>query len=278
MIEREQITSGSQPYFRQPELISMTGNHEILEHQSQLPVLPPAFPSTDGIKPDLQFKPEKMSVPEHSQDPVQQQMFDGIEEIELGEYEIVRPEFFAHIKEPAFTINVDKICVNAACVRLLPDAEFVQILINRNEKKLVLLPCDETEITGYRWAKTKNGRRYSTQRSGEPFVLTLCRIMDWNPDYRYKILGRLVNSKGKSLIAFDLSSYECFPKRSSDGGTKGAGRRTAFTAGDWDGKFGPKYAESRRSLQVETFNGFTLISIKGKEVEGKMLTDQNSAN
>ena len=27
-------------------------------------------------------------------------------------YEIVRPEFFAHIKEPALTVNVDKIGVN----------------------------------------------------------------------------------------------------------------------------------------------------------------------
>ena len=44
----------------------------------------------------------------------------GEEEIDLGEYEIVRPEFFAHIKEPALTINVDKMSVNTACVRLMP--------------------------------------------------------------------------------------------------------------------------------------------------------------
>lgn len=57
------------------------------------------------------------------------------EEIDLGEYEIVRPEFFAHIKEPALTVNVDKIGVNTACVRLMPDVEYVQILVNRKEKK-----------------------------------------------------------------------------------------------------------------------------------------------
>ena len=38
----------------------------------------------------------------------------GEDEIDLGEYEIVRPEFFAHIKEPALTVNVDKIGVNTA--------------------------------------------------------------------------------------------------------------------------------------------------------------------
>ena len=65
-----------------------------------------------------------------------QMTMTGEEEIDLSEYEIVRPEFFAHIKEPALTVNVDKIGVNTACVRLMPDVEYVQILINRKEKKL----------------------------------------------------------------------------------------------------------------------------------------------
>ena len=134
------------------------------------------------------------------------------EEIDLGEYEIVRPEFFAHIKEPALTVNVDKIGVNTACVRLMPDVEYVQILVNRKEKKLLLKPCDEIEITGYRWGRTKDGKRYPSQRTGELFVLTLCEIMDWNPDYRYKVLGKMVQANGKALIAFDLTSSECFPK------------------------------------------------------------------
>ena len=139
-----------------------------------------------------------------------QTAMSGEDEIDLGEYEIVRPEFFAHIKEPALTVNVDKIGVNAACVRLMPDVEYVQILVNRKEKKLLLKPCDEIEITGYRWGRTKAGKRYPSQRTGEPFVLTLCKIMDWNPDYRYKILGKMVRANGQALIAFDLTSSECF--------------------------------------------------------------------
>lgn len=81
------------------------------------------------------------------------------EEIDLSEYEIVRPEFFAHIKEPALTVNVDKIGVNTACVRLMPDVEYVQILVNRKEKKLLLKPCDEIEITGYRWGMAESRPR-----------------------------------------------------------------------------------------------------------------------
>ena len=88
----------------------------------------------------------------------------------------------------------------------------MQILVNRTEKKLLLKPCDEIEITGYRWGRTKNGKRYPSPRTGELFVLTLCELMDWNPDYRYKVLGKVVKAKGQAVIAFDLTSSECFPK------------------------------------------------------------------
>ena len=190
----------------------------------------------------------------------------GEDEIDLGEYEIVRPEFFAHIKEPALTVNVDKIGVNTACVRLMPDVEYVQILINRKEKKLLLKPCEETEITGYRWGRTKEGKRYPSQRTGEPFVLTLCKIMDWNPDYRYKVLGKMVRANGQALIAFELTSSECFPKVVNRDGKRVSSRQSIF-AEQWSGRFGPTYSESRRSLEVKTFDDYTVITVNGKRAE-----------
>ena len=192
----------------------------------------------------------------------------GEDEIDLGEYEIVRPEFFAHVKEPALTVNVDKIGVNAACVRLMPDVEYVQILVNSKEKKLLLKPCDEVEITGYRWGRTKDGKRYPSQRPGEPFVLTLCKILDWHPDYRYKVLGKMVQANGQALIAFDLTSSECFPKVVNRDGKRVSSRQSIF-AEQWSGRFGPTYSESRRSLEVKTFEDYTVITVNGKNAEVK---------
>ena len=123
----------------------------------------------------------------------EQMQIEGVEMVEninLDDYEIVSAEFFAQVREPAFTINVNKITANAACVRLLPEADYVKILVNQKEKKLVLKPCDELDISGYKWARMKDGRRYASQRTGEPFVLIICKLMGWNPDYRYKILGK----------------------------------------------------------------------------------------
>ena len=136
----------------------------------------------------------------------------------------------------------------------------MKMLIKRDEKKLVLKPCSEDDIYGYKWARTKDGKRYASQRTGEPFVLILCDIMNWNPDNRYKILGKRMYANGEAILVFDLTVAQCFKKAAHDLDGK-AGKRTALPAG-WNGKFGPTLGENRRTLQVDTFDGYTVWTIK----------------
>lgn len=187
------------------------------------------------------------------------------ENITLDEYEIVSPEFFAQVREPAFTINVNKITANAASVRLMPDVDYVKILVNQKEKKLVLKPTDEMDISGYRWARMKDGKRYASQRTGEAFVLLICKLMDWNPDYRYKIMGKKNKANGEDVLVFDLTVAQIFEKPAPGDGTK-ASKRAIMPAG-WNGSFGPKFGENKRTLQVDTFAGYTVFSVKGEESE-----------
>lgn len=186
------------------------------------------------------------------------------EETDLYNYEMVSGEFFAQIKEPAFTINVNKVYVNTAAVRLLPKVDYVKFMINRDEKKLVIKPCSEMDIQGYKWAKDKDGKRYPSHRTGEPFVQSLCMLMNWNPQFRYKISGKKNRAKGdgEEILVFDLTSYKCFEKEISEDGK--ISKRPVFPPG-WNGTFGPKYGESNRTLQVNTFDGYTVFSLKGKE-------------
>lgn len=209
-------------------------------------------------------EPEQQTLLEKEQNTGEQMQIVGIETIEnidLDDYEIVSAEFFAQVREPAFTINVNKITANAACVRMLPDVDYVKILVNQKEKKLVLKPCDELDISGYKWARMKDGRRYASQRTGEPFVLILCKLMGWNPDYRYKILGKKNKANGEDVLVFDLTVAQVFEKPAP--GEKGKGSRRSIMPAGWNGSFGPKFGENRRTLQVDTFSGYTVFSIKG---------------
>ena len=45
-------------------------------------------------------------------------------------FQVVRGEFFAHLNEPSFIFYRDFSSVNTACIRKLPDVEFIQVLVN----------------------------------------------------------------------------------------------------------------------------------------------------
>lgn len=73
-------------------------------------------------------------------------------------YQVVRGEFFAHTYEPSFTFNVNKVSVNTACIKKMPQTDFVQILVNPDEKKLAVHPCQEDEKDSFHWCSTTKKR------------------------------------------------------------------------------------------------------------------------
>ena len=96
---------------------------------------------------------------------------DELEDIQLDGFQFVRTEFFAHIHEPSFTFNDGKVGVNTACVRKLPSNEYIQILINKETKMLVIKPCDEYDLFSYQWGHTKNGKRFPRQVTARLFFM-----------------------------------------------------------------------------------------------------------
>jgi len=182
---------------------------------------------------------------------------------DLSGFQRIAAGFFAQTYEPALTINENKIGVNAAAARLFPDVDYMEILINTDERKVAFKPCDALNIFGYKWAKTKDGKRYATQRTGKPFVLCICEIMDWDPGNRYRILGKKLRSEtDEEILLFDLRAGQSFAKSSQ--GENGKKNRSTILTG-WNGVFGPNYGESQGSLHLDTFDGYTVFSIKGKQ-------------
>ena len=81
-----------------------------------------------------------------------------IPDFNFAGYQVVRGEFFAHIYEPSITFNNYKVGVNTACIKKLPEYDYVQILVNPEEKKLAVRPCKEDEKDSFRWCSNTNKR------------------------------------------------------------------------------------------------------------------------
>ena len=176
-------------------------------------------------------------------------------------FQVVRGEFFAHIFEPSFTFNDNKVSVNTACIKKLPDTDFVQILVNPEEKKLAIRPCAETEKDSFRWCSPNNKKRYPKQITCRVFFAKVISLMEWNNNYRYKLLGKLIRSSGELLFVFDLSTPEIFTKTIKTDGTLKSSRTPTYPE-DWKNQFGVPVEEHQNALQVNIFDGYAVFGIQ----------------
>ena len=178
-------------------------------------------------------------------------------------YQVVRGEFFAHLFEPSVTFNDEKVSVNTACINKLPDVDYVQFLVNPIEKKLAVKPCSEEMRDSFCWISEKQGRKRKPKMiSCRIFYAKVMNLMGWNPEYRYKILGKLIRTKTDLLFIFDLSSAETFGIRSNGNPTAS---RSAVYPEEWKNQFGIPVNEHQDTLQVNIFDDYAVFRISQDE-------------
>lgn len=178
-------------------------------------------------------------------------------------YQVVRGEFFAHIYEPSFTFNSNKVSVNTACIKKLSDVDYVQILVNPDEKHLAVRPCKEDEKDSFRWCSATS-KRSPKQITCRVFFAKVIALMGWNPNYRYKLLGKLIRSNDELLFVFDLTTPEIFMSTIKDDGKEKTSRTPTYPE-EWKNQFGVPIEEHQNSLQINIFDGYAVFGIHQNE-------------
>lgn len=190
-----------------------------------------------------------------------EEALDMGDDFDFGDFQVVRREFFAHLREPSLTFNKCRIYVNCASLAKFPNTDYMQVLINRQTKILALRPCREGERDAFPWCSYPKGKRKPKPITCKLFFAKIFTMMGWNPDFRYKLLGTVIHSKGEYLLAFDLSSTEVYQKIYAEGEKPKASRTPVFPSG-WQNQFGLPFYEHRQSMQVNIFDGYAIYAIK----------------
>ena len=149
--------------------------------------------------------------------PVGEDQIEEDDSFSLDKFQVVRREFFSHISEPSITFNNYKIGLNSACIKRLPQIDYIQFLVNRQTRKLAIRPCLESDLHSFQWCTNSGGKRKPRQVTGKIFFMKLFDMMGWNPNYRYKILGKLIRANGEYLFVFDLTSTEVYQRIVKEG-------------------------------------------------------------
>lgn len=217
----------------------------------------PAPPASDGFSPEKENSKSDEQVRECENSEV---AFDP--SFSYEGYQVVRGEYFAHINEPSITFNDYTISVNTACIRKAPHVEYVQLLIHPEQRKLVIRPCVEDEKDSFLWCNVNRKPKQITCRT---FFAKVVRFMEWNPNYRYKLIGKMIRSQDEYLFAFDMKATEIFQRliRNDENGkeVRTTIRRPVYPD-EWKDQFGMAVDEHRKSLQVNIFNGYAVFGIK----------------
>ena len=201
---------------------------------------------------------------------------EGDEILVLGEdfdfegFQVVRREFFAHLREPSCTFNNCKFSVNNACLQKFPNSDYAQVLVNREKKILALRPCAEGARDSFMWCSIQKGKRKPKAITCKLFYAKIVSLMGWNPDYRYKLLGKVIQANDEYLLAFDLTATEVYQKTFVEGEKPKTSRKPVFPA-EWQDQFGLPYSEHRQSLQINIFDDYAIFAVKenGEEDGGE---------
>ncbi len=198
--------------------------------------------------------------------PIGDEQIEEDDTFSLDKFQVVRREFFSHISEPSITFSNYKIGLNSACIKRLPHIDYIQFLVNRQTQKLAVRPCLESDLHSFQWCTNSGGKRKPRQVTGKIFFMKLFDMMGWNPNHRYKILGKLIRANGEYLFVFDLTSTEVYQRIAKEGIKPKTSRTPVFPA-EWQDQFGVPFEEHRKSLQINIFDNYAVYGIKDKEAE-----------
>ena len=142
-------------------------------------------------------------------------------EFKLDDFEVVEREYFSRNNLPTLTLEYGKLIFNSAFIREFGKVAFIQILLETEKKKLLIIPCEKASKDNFRWRKTKNealsGRIIFCTR----LTTGLFSKFGWNILCNYKSVGREKQVDNKRLFVFDLDAVEAFePKNDEEVRTK----------------------------------------------------------
>lgn len=218
---------------------------------------------------------------------VDQKAIELAEDFSYEGYQVVRRELFAHLREPAVVIRRDSVTFNTACIAGLEDAVYIQILVNQDNKRMVVRKCEENDKDALRWCVAKPDKRKSRKMTNKIFSAMMYEMMGWNLDCRYKILGHKITFEDETIYVFDLMETEIFldikrkkakKDTESQSTTESANNieetvssntdnersaeeikrknRIPFYPKEWKDSFGLPVEEHRKALEINMLDGY----------------------
>jgi hypothetical protein len=200
---------------------------------------------------------------------------------ELDSFEVLRTELISPLFRPKIAIAYDNIYFNKACLVLLPDTQYINILVDREKKRIIILPVHKHAKDALRWCNIKNGEPVKRSCTARKFGEKLYEMMNWIKEYKYRILAYYQEIDGVRLLVFNLCEYEMLiPEFVTTKSGKVIKRGKVYHPSEWGNRFGMALTEHTVANNVELNANYTLsdkdkeVTISDVKIKGKVPTEE----
>ncbi len=143
-------------------------------------------------------------------------VFSDNEELDLVDIsgaEVVRRQYFSHMKENIVTIRPNGIQFNTSCINRFENVTHILVMIDWERNWFIIKPCDQDAKDGQRWCVSKEGTRKPRMISGAPFSQRLYKKLGWCKGNYYKICGTpalQIDKDDELIMVFDFTEAEAY--------------------------------------------------------------------
>lgn len=163
---------------------------------------------------------------------------------DLSGYQVVRNQFTqVRYEGPSITLAENRVSFNLFCMRCFEDVAYIQPLLHPAERKIAIRPCREKDTHSIRWRPDPDKPVYSKTLNCQHFGNALFRIMEWDPEYIYRVRGTWAKRGPEQIIVFNLVNAVPAMLVPSENADSTARRRTELCPAEWTDDFGEEFYE-----------------------------------
>jgi hypothetical protein len=199
---------------------------------------------------------------------------------ELDNSEVVSGQLLTTVYYPKITLDAHWFKCSASCVRLFPETNYVRMMVDVNNKRLIFKASKKFGIDAAQWSRKRGDKLVNRQVSSRKigFCEKLYKMMNWIPENRYKVLAVYQELEGQQIIVFNLRDCEMtVPETVRQGETTKKVRRSVLPENLRE-SFGRVYTDHVQMeldiRYIDELGSLSEITFGEAVTEGKMPTNQ----
>lgn len=171
---------------------------------------------------------------------------------DLSDFEKVDSQLFSTPSQPMCWFKYNQMYFNRACLDKMKNTQYIELLFEPTEKLLAIRSCNEYDDYAIKWGVEKNDKLSPLTKTSSGISHILFDCMDWNQEYRYRMIGVRRTKNDDSIVLFDLNNAEaiCREELESDNPDEVISKITSFYDEYLSDHFGNNYYEDIYSMRL----------------------------